>query len=56
MHGLVVIDIDRQRNLLDNFKRILQRMLESRNDDDRVNISFELRQRLGENLTSYSCQ
>ena len=46
MHSLVVIDVDRQGDVIDNLQRILERSLEGSDNIDRVDISFELREGL----------
>jgi hypothetical protein len=51
-HGLVVIDIDRCGNLVDNLDGILQGTLESGNDDNGVDIALELRESLCQDFTS----
>lgn len=54
VHGLVVVDIDRQRDLLDDLKGVFKGSLKGGNDDDRVDVTIELGKSLGENLTSCS--
>jgi hypothetical protein len=50
-HGLLVVDIDGQGDLLDDFKGILEGALEGGDDDDGVYVAVELGKSLGKNLT-----
>ena len=50
-HGLVVIDVDGQGDLLNDLKSVLERALESRDDNDGVNVAVELGQGLCQDFT-----
>lgn len=52
VHGLVVADVDRCRNFLDDIDGVLESTLEGRDDDDGVDVAFELGEGLGQNFAS----
>ena len=54
VHGLVVVDVDGVGDLLDDLERVVEGALEGRDDDDGVDVSFELGEGVGENLTSWT--
>lgn len=54
MHGLVIIDINIDRDLFDDFEGIGQGVLEGLNNDDGVDVTLELGKGLCENFASYS--
>ena len=51
-HLVLVARVDRDRNRVDDAQRLLERALERRDDDDRVDVALEVRERLREDLTS----
>lgn len=53
IHGLVIVDIDRGGNFLDNGESIGESALEGRDNDDGVDVTFELREGLGKHFTGY---
>src|SRR5699024_8765379 len=56
IHLVIVVNVDGRRNLLDNSKGVCQSTLESRDDDDRVDVAFELGDGLGKHFTGYPRQ
>jgi hypothetical protein len=53
VHGLVIVDIDRGGDFLDNGEGIGESALEGRDNDDGVDVTFELREGLGKYFTGY---
>ena len=51
-HGRLVVRVDRDGDGRNDRERLRQRALEGADDDDRVNVALEVRERLGQNLAS----
>jgi hypothetical protein len=51
VHGLVVVNVYVDRDLVDDGQRISQSLLEGLDDDNRVDVPLKLRQSLGKNLS-----
>lgn len=54
VHGLVIVDIDWSGNFLDDVESVGESALEGRDDDDGVDVAFELGEGLGKHFTG--CQ
>jgi hypothetical protein len=52
VHLRIVGHVDLDRDLVDDLEGICERLLEGLDDDHRVDVALELRQSLGEDLSS----
>jgi hypothetical protein len=53
VHGLVVVDVDRVGDLVDDGEGVLEGPLEGRDDDDGVDVALKLREGMCQDFTSY---
>jgi len=51
-HLLLVVDVDGDRDVVNNLDSVFQGLLQGSNDDNGVNVALEVREGLGKNLSS----
>ena len=53
IHGFVIVDVDRDRDFVDDLESVGESKLEGLDDDDGVDVSLKLGQSLRQDFTSW---